>query len=331
MSALTAADHRAIVAEAARAPSVHNVQPTRWRFTDDGRVVLFLAPDRALPIADPSSHDVQASLGAAFEGTALALSTRGWSLAPPEPERAASASGLTAAVSARLVAGGTMDSLAPFVAARRSFRGRFLAAHPRDKEAVLLLASDDVRVITENATIAEIATLHDAATWSFESRPEYHAELWSWLRLSRRDPRYKRDGLTADCLALSTVERWAAARLLRPDRFAWLTRAGVARHLVSEASHVKSATALLCYTPRRADSAFDVGRRFYRLWLETAAAGFHLTPMSASADDARARDAIERRIALAGDRRLANVLRVGRAPAGKVAVSPRLPVDELLV
>jgi hypothetical protein len=32
-----------------------------------------------------------------------------------------------------------------------------------------------------------------------------------------------------------------------------------------------------------------------------------------------------------GDRRIANVLRVGRAPAGGVAESGRLPVEELLV
>jgi hypothetical protein len=294
-------------------------------------VVFFLASDRVLPIADPSGHDIQASLGAAFEGTALALSTRGWQLTRPEPERAASASGVTAAVSARLLEGSTADPLARFVAARRSFRGQFLAARPGDTDALTPLAADDAYILTDDATIAEIAVLHDAATWKFESRLEYHAELWSWLRLSRRDPRYHRDGLTADCLALSALERFAAARLLRPDRFVWLGRIGVGRHLVSEATQVKSASALLFYTPRRADSAFDVGRRFYRLWLEVTAAGFHLAPMSASADDRGARTAIERRIGLAHDRRLANVLRIGRARAENVAESPRLPVDELMV
>ena len=55
MTLLSLAEQRAVVAEASRAPSVHNVQPARWRFVDDS-VVLFRAIDRALPVADPTGH-----------------------------------------------------------------------------------------------------------------------------------------------------------------------------------------------------------------------------------------------------------------------------------
>ena len=87
--------------------------------------------------------------------------------------------------------------------------------------------------------------------------------------------------------------------------------------------------ALVLFMPRRTDAPFDVGRRFYRLWLEITAAGLHAAPMSASVDDPITRAQYEPLVP--AGRRLANVLRVGHAPGGSVAESYRLPVGELLV
>jgi nitroreductase len=319
----------ALVREAARAPSVHNVQPARWRFEPGGDVLLFRALDRVLPVADPTGHDVDVSLGAAFEGMAIALSRLGLAPGTPVPERAAEAEGCAPVVRARVSGGATEDPLAAAVLARRSYRGRFTRRGARELTSARLVEADDVHVIDDALDIRLSSTAHDAATWRFESRREYHAELWSWLRLSRRDPRYYRDGLNADCLALSAVERIAARVLLRPLVFSLLGRLRVARHLVSEAAQVRSAIALVLFMPLRADPAFDVGRRFYRLWLELTAAGLHAVPMSASADDPIARAQYDSIVP--PDRRLANVLRVGHAPGGGAAVSPRLPVGELLV
>jgi nitroreductase len=319
----------ALVREAARAPSVHNVQPARWRFEPGGDVVLFRALDRVLPVADPTGHDVDVSLGAAFEGMAIALSRLGLTLGAPVPERAAQAEGCEPVVRARVAGGGAPDVLAPQVTARRSYRGRFTRRGARELASARLVAASDVHVIDDAVDIRLASRSHDAATWRFESRPEYHAELWSWLRLSRRDPRYRRDGLNADCLVLSTPQRVAGMVLLHPIVFRVLGHLRIASRLVGEATQVRSAIALVLFTPRRSDSAFDVGRRFYRLWLEITAAGLHAVPMSASADDPITRAQYD--VLVPPDRRLANVLRVGHAPDGAAAESPRLPVGELLV
>ena len=319
----------ALVREAARAPSVHNVQPARWRFEPGGDVVLFRALDRVLPVADPTGHDVQASLGAAFEGMAIALSRLGLALGVPVPERTAEAEGCAPVVRARISSGAAEDPLAPAVLARRAYRGRFTRRGARELSSARLVEADDVHVIDDALDIRLSSRAHDAATWRFESQRAYHAELWSWLRLSRRDPRYHRDGLNADCLALTAVERLAGRVLLQPLVFSVLGRLRIAPRLVSEAAQVRSAIALVLFMPLRADPPFGVGRRFYRLWLELTAAGLHAVPMSASADDPAARaqyDAV-----VPKNRRLANVLRVGHAPAGMVAESPRLPVGELMV
>lgn len=318
-----------LVREAARAPSVHNVQPARWRFEPGGDVVLFRARDRVLAVADPTGHDIDLSLGAAFEGMAIALSRLGLVLGAPRPEHRAEAEGCVPVARARVTSGGAVDPLAPQVMERRSYRGAFTRRGARELASARTVEADDVHVMDDAMDIRLSSRSHDAATWRFESKREYHAELWSWLRLSRRNPRYERDGLNADCLALSTPERLAAIVLLHPVVFGFLARARVARHLVSEAAQVRSAIALVLFMPRRTDAAFDVGRRFYRLWLEITAAGLHAAPMSASVDDPVTRAQYDSLVP--PDRRLANLLRVGHAPVGTVAESCRLPVGELLV
>ncbi len=319
----------ALVREAARAPSVHNVQPARWRFEPGGDVVLFRALDRTLPVADPTGRDIQTSLGAAFEGMSIALSRLGLGLGSPIVERAAQAEGCAPVVRARIASHGTLDPLAVQVARRRSYRGRFSRRGARELAAARLLLADDVAVIDDALDIRLASKSHDAATWRFESRRDYHAELWSWLRLSRHHPRYRRDGLTADCLSLSPTERIAAMVLLRPIVFSILAHVRIARLLISEAVAVQSAIALVLFIPRATDSPFDTGRRFYRLWLELTATGLHAAPMSASVDDPATRAWYEARIPR--DRQVASVLRVGHAPFERVAESPRLPVGELLV
>lgn len=319
----------AFVREAARAPSAHNVQPARWRFEPGGDVVLFRALDRTLPVSDPTGHDIQASLGAAFEGMAIALSRLAFTLRAPVPEHAAQAEGCEPVARARIVGSAKLDPLAHAVMKRRCYRGSFTRRGARELAAARTVEAADVHVLDDQLDIKLASKSHDDATWRFESRRDYHAELWKWLRLSRRDPRYRRDGLNADCLALSSTQRVAARVLLRPSVFSQLTRLRVARPLISEAAQVRSAIALVLFMPRRTDSPFEVGRRFYRLWLELTAAGLYAAPMSASADDTKTRARYEEHVT--SDRRLANVLRVGHAPEGLVAESHRLPTAELLV
>ena len=262
---------------------------------------------------------------------AIALSVRKLRLADPRQEKYARAAGCEPVVRASIDQPRDVraDPLAPFVSKRRSYRGKFGAPRPNDAADLGALAGRDVKLVPADA-LDELAALHDDATWAFEQRADYHRELWSWLRLSPQHPSYTRDGLNADCLALSAFERWIASKLLEPTRFARLSRLGLARHLVSEKGQVRSASAAILFCPRRADSPFDVGRRFYRLWLEVTRLGFHLAPMSATADNPVTRTALEMQYAIPQDRRIANVFRIGRIPDDEVAPSPRLPPRELL-
>ena len=319
-----------VVTLAARAPSVHNIQPARWRFTEN-QVTLFRALDRTLPVADPEGNDVTMSLGAAFEGTSLALSERNLALDEIRLKPDETAAGCASIAKATIIPGGVRDPLAAYVTKRRSFRGKFAAFERRDVSRIKSIEADDAIIIVDRSTICDIATAHREASWMFEKNEAYHRELWSWLRLSPQHSSWKRDGLNADCLSLSEMERTAARVLLSPLMFSGLSRLGIAKRLVSEEAQVRSAGALVVFAPLKAVTSFDAGRRFYRLWLEITAGGYNAVPMSASADDPLSNATIAALVTLSRDRRIANVFRVGRPGTPPPAMSPRLPASELLV
>lgn len=66
------------LALAVRAPSVHNVQPWRWRIAHRS-VHLYLDPARALPSTDPDTRDLVLSCGAALHHLSVAFAALGWS------------------------------------------------------------------------------------------------------------------------------------------------------------------------------------------------------------------------------------------------------------
>lgn len=319
---------REVVREAARAPSVHNVQPACWRFLPGGGVRLFRDARRALPVADPTGHDVLVSVGAAFEGLALALSRRGLGLSSPEPWDGPAEGPYEPVCRASILEGAAPDPLAGELLRRRAYRGRFAKAAAEEIAALRQRfegAADAALLFTD------LGRRHDEASYGFVRRPAYEAELYRWLRFRKGTPDWRRDGLNADCMALSAPERWAGAVLLHPRVYPLMKALGLGRLLISEAPQVASAAALLVFHAPREQPPFELGRRFHRLWLELSAAGWHACPLSALADDPAANAEIREQAGLPADRRLVNVLRVGKAPAGAVAESPRLPAGELIV
>lgn len=93
-------DHNTVetaLALAGRAPSVHNVQPWRWRIA--GRSVhLYLDPSCTLPSTDPDRRDIVLSCGAALHHLAVAFTALGWAAVvnrlpnPDDPDHLAAVS-----------------------------------------------------------------------------------------------------------------------------------------------------------------------------------------------------------------------------------------------
>lgn len=326
---MTAESIHALIAEAALAPSVHNVQPARWRIEKDG-ATLIEALDRRLLAGDPSGRDAAISLGAAAEGFRLAASRRCHGV-DIEMLREIGDGSLRPVARLRLVeGGGTPDPLAEVVAQRRSFRAAFAKTTPADRAAAAALAGDDTAVISDDASLREAGAQLDAASWAFMRDNGFRGELRSWMRLSRRHPDWARDGLNADAMAMGPVAATGAGLVLGP-LFAPLRALGLARPLLAEGERLAGDAAILIFHRPAVESSFDSGAHFYRSWLRIEAAGFGANVLAALADDAAAAAWARSVAAIPEGHRLVSSWRIGRVPPGKAVARARLPLDELIL
>jgi nitroreductase len=305
-------------------------------------VLLLEDVRRRVPFADPTGKDAMISLGAAFEGMSLALSYRELGFGALEsvdsPDGAAADGAATDGGPYRLVASTTLvgagapDPLAELVTRRRTYRGRFEAdARALENVRDLVDAQEGLSIIEAPAEIAALARAHDRSSYRFLETPEVQAELYEWLRFTPVHPDWHRDGLTADCMAMSSFEARAAVMLFRPGMFRALKLTGLGRLATAEAGATRSAAALLVLHQSPDLSWFEAGRSFYRTWLELTRLGLSACPMSALTDDPDECASLRTRCGLAPNAAVINVLRVGKAPPDGAPKSPRVPPNELVV
>jgi hypothetical protein len=318
---------RQLVAEAALAPSVHNVQPARWRQEGDA-VLLFEDMSVRLPASDPEGWDAGMSLGAACEGLALAASAAGLS-ARVEPVLGSNGP-LRLRARIAFAPGARADPLVPHVPVRRSWRGAFVPASVPDRAAAVALAARDCAVIADPPGIAEAAHLADRASHGFLRAGAFRAELLSWMRLAPRHPRWAIDGLNAEALALGRMERLAAGAVLGPA-FRALDGLGLSAWLLADRAKARSSTAILVLHRPAEETALDCGRAFYRAWLRIEAAGFGAAVQAALADDAETAAHLCDMCGLTARRRVVSAFRIGRRPRHDPVARARRSVDDLIV
>ncbi|MGE0828186.1 MAG: hypothetical protein AB7O04_02400 [Hyphomonadaceae bacterium] len=314
----------ALVAAANRAPSVHNIQPTRFAF-EPNAIVLTQDPARRLHVGDPEGRDNLKSLGAIIEGLALALSERNIAV---HATHQADGARLT------LSEGASPDPLAPFAEPRSAHRGLFAKPNAAHREALARLAAacPDLHIIANETEIASLARFYDEVSLQVLRDAPYRAELLSWMRLSKNHPDYHRDGLNAEAMALSPFEAAGAQIVLGPRAFPALDALAAAGPLIAESAKVKSAAALALFHRPAAEHEIETGRRFYRIWLEIEREGLALCPQSVLADQPAAAARLMRDANLGADRKLVTVFRIGaRPPGAKIPPRARLPATELIL
>jgi hypothetical protein len=328
---LSRIDRGTLVAEAMLAPSVHNVQPARWRL--EGADGLLLCEDRGcrLAVGDPDGNDAGISLGAAAEGLRLAASRHGLAIAKSD-EPLPKPSGTLVPIARYRLRGTCIpaDPLCPFVDVRRSWRGDFSPVSAQDRRIAVALAGEDAAVVADPALLVEVGRLFDRASYGFMRETDFRRELVSWMRLSPRHSRWAQDGLNAEAMAMSRIEAWGAGLVLG-RAFGPLHRLGLAAPLLAEGKKVAGAAALVVFHRPAGETPFESGAHFYRLWLRIEAAGFGGAVLAALADDADA----ALRIALLADvprgHRVVSAFRIGKRPAVNAAPRARRELSEVLV
>jgi nitroreductase len=324
---MTAEQLRAIAAAAMASPSVHNVQPARWRIEDD-TLVLLEDTSRRLTVGDPRGNDAAISLGAAAEGAAIAASGAGLA-ARVERLSGEETAGLRPAARLTFAAGAAPDPLLAVLEARASWRGSFLPPTAQDRAAADALAGADRVIITAPAQIAEAAALYDRASFGIMRRHDFRAELRHWMRLNPRHPDWARDGLNAAAMQLSGIEAAGAGAVLGP-LFRPLAALGLAPALLAEAKGFAHAAAVVLFHRAADEDPFESGRAFHRLWLEVEAGGLGGNVLAALADDPAAAMALRAAHGIGPERRLVSALRIGRRD-GAPFPRARLPLSEVLL
>ncbi len=313
---------------ASRAPSAHNTQPWALRWLGDS---LEIAPraDRSLPAIDPEGVETLHALGACLENVSLTLGHLGFVARYEVDLRGGVVVRWTPSEGPR-----PDPSLYRMIPIRRTSRlpyGRepigaddlaaISAAVAPPCSLAILERPDDVMAVRRLVAEATVEQLRERAV---------SAELYEWVRFSRRDRRWFRDGLNAACLGWSRAEA-AVLRVLLSPRALRLGGSPLARFLggdLAKNAPEAPALALLIVDGDSAARRIEAGRSLQRAWLTAASRGLATHPISAAVDQPGTRPAVLARFGVPEGWSHVNLFRLGIS--GESARSPRLPVDEIL-
>lgn len=316
-----------VVSRARLAPSVHNLQPARWRIR--GSDILIAADrDTALPVADPDGFYTGLSCGAAVEATVLALSDLGIGATVVDHWDANSTQDVGGRRLAAILTchdGGTVDPLHMQLEPRVTWRSAFAQSDAR----LFGWHREDTVLITDTPTRDWIAKLNDQAALHVLKNRHFRKEFLSWMRLSKRHTNFATDGLNYEALQMTTSEA-AMTPLALGVGFGLLDRVGVTRDMVSEQVATQSSAVIAVFHCDATASPVTAGRAYMRMWLEATQLGFSGWPMAALTDDPAANAEVCQRLAITADRRLVQAIRFGPA-TGDIPARARRDVADLIV
>jgi hypothetical protein len=326
---------RAGIAVARLAPSAHNTQPWRFRI-EGGRAVLGWDPSRELPAGDPESRYLFTGLGAAAESFILGAAQAGTSA----EALLASTRGYRHAASLTIGAAGPCADDVELAKAAHSRQTNRLPFRRAEVEAPLLQQLEEeaarrglsVSIITGPVAMRRLGELTAEGTAAnFTNRPVY-MEFNRWLRVSRRDPGYDRDGLNLECLGLGRAVNAIAPYVTQPGRMAVLARLGLHRTISGRQGRLVArspAAALLLARSHGPVDLFEGGQVMLRVWLRAMLLGLSVHPVTAAMDHPELRGELAATFGVASDSSMVVCFRLGYGPPAPK--SARLPTDELLV
>ena len=318
---------------AGRAPSAHDTQPWRLRWRVDHLEVVVPA-DRMLPAADPTGNDVLHAVGALLENLLLTLTHQGYEGRYETAARLDPGSPLVTLHWRESSAPRPDPTLYRMIPVRRTSRLPYRADPvPPGAQAALREAARPctLHALDDPARLDELRRLVAQATARQLADRGIARELHAWMRFSRRDPRWYRDGLNAACLGWGSMEAAIARRLLAPRMLGILSRLGLHRALCADVDQQSPPAPMLCMLALTGDGVaprIEAGRSLQRTWLTAAAHGLVTHPVSAVVDVAATRPRALELLGLSAEERPVNLFRLGySAPPAR---SPRLPADEIL-
>ncbi len=281
-----------------RAPSAHNTQPWLLDYRPD-RIELGFDPARHLDAGDPTRRDLELALGAFVETVLIAAASEDVGLAfdggafVPGPVYATPF--------------GPEDLLR-----RQTSR---LPYEPRLTAEELAAARAELRdgERLDELPAQQLTELFVVADRHVYESPAVVAELRRWLRLSKKDPDYKRDGLTYEALALSPLEARLLGIALRPAPLRAVRTLRLHHAFASSSASVLRSGSVLVLSS--AGDVRETGRTLMRIWLALSGLGCFTHPLSQLIDFEPTERELARRLGVETPRRVLSVFRAGRSAA----------------
>lgn len=322
-----------ILEAAGRAPSAHNTQPWVLRWSGD-TLEVSIRQERTLPAIDPAGVDILHSLGAMLENVLLTLAHLGYEAEYQVSDHTGSGA---PALSVRWSpsSGASPDpTLYRMMPIRRTSRLPY--AQESIPPEVLLAIRAAVKppcflhVLTDPVAIERVRQLTAEATVEQLAISAAANELYQWMRFSRHDRRWYRDGLNVACMGWKPWEAVVAKIVLSPKILNVLVRMGLHRALCSDVDKQVPPAPALCLLAVEGEGTIariEAGRCLQRVWLTAAAHGLVTHPLSAAIDIAATRPRVLGIFGVPPGQRHVNLFRLGRS--ANPARSPRLPADEI--
>ena len=316
-----------IVGTAARAPSVHNTQP--WKFRVTGEVIeLYGDPDRQLAQIDPDGRELTISCGAALFGLRLGLRQLGFVPAvqlwpdPTKPRLIAQVwlAGQTAmnSIEAELIAA---------VPHRHTHRGPFTPGEvsPRLLASLAIDAAAEgaeLRYIEQPGVVSELAVLVNLAGAEQEGSPDISAETRRWVRPYGSQAR---DGVREPATVAGMEP--TPARFRQREFGATVnadTSTGGQPAIADITGEPPAATAVLVTDGDTPDDWLRAGQALNRLLLRAATRWVFASLQSQPLESPRYRDRVRELLALSGQPQM--LLQFGRS--NTALATPRRRQDE---
>ncbi len=312
-----------LIAIAARAPSVHNTQPWRFR-VGRSAIELYSDPRRKLRV-DPAGREMLISCGAALFGLRLAVRSLGYLPVVdllPDPERLRLLARVTlGAGDGRRPMTADEQRLLEAIPHRHTHRGAF-APVPLPAGLLPRLQHDAVaegaalEIIDQGLAYQRLSDIVTAAGRRLDLDPRARAEMRRW---SRRAGSPARDGIPAGAFA---ARAWGQRGRLRQRDFDLGRGIGL---LGAEGPGPAVTAVLLTAADRRADW-LRAGQALHRVLLRAASAWVFASLYTQPLKAAPIRDLIRDRLALPGAPQLLLQLGVART----IRATARRPPGELI-
>lgn len=206
-----------IIEYGTKAPSGHNTQP--WKFnTEQNKIQIYPDFNRALPIVDPDNHALYISLGCAAENCVLAANNYGFTTNMDITKSADGTSFIK--INMHENKSNQVDGLFNYIESRQVTRNAYSSSMVSTEDLNQLINSFNfpgimLRIFSISEDIKKIEPfIIEGSNRQFHNK-EFVNELISWIRFSKKEVEYKKDGIWNESMGMPSAGRFVGNIIMK--------------------------------------------------------------------------------------------------------------------